>query len=327
MNALARQLKNRTALLVLFAGLFLGSLFVDVGQLALGRGFSAMAINRHEVLETDLATWVAYTDPKVRITVLTLPECRECVPDEVLIWLRRVIPTMEVNLVDVSSGEGKRLAMEMDIRSVPAFVFDSTIRDTSFYREAQTLFTEKNSHFLFDTKAIGLPTGRFLYSPRSDDADIIIGKKSGVKTFVTFLDPSCEACGKFVEQSIIPLTLAGEAEFRIKPLELSASIPTRSANTALLCAERQGKGEAMLRELFRTRDTWTRIKDPTNYFVGTAVRQKLDVRVFMTCQKDDSINEAARFEIEKSPTTIFDGRVITGAVSLDDLKKAGAEAR
>jgi protein-disulfide isomerase len=86
----------------------------------------------------------------------------------------------------------------------------------------------------------------------------------------------------------------------------------------------------MLRELYRTRDTWTRIKDPTNYFIGSAVRVKLDIRQFMECQKGDSSEaviarageEASRFHIEKAPTTIVDGRAIIGAVGLDELKRS-----
>src|SRR4051812_23468407 len=88
-----------TALTVLLIGLFVGSLFVDLGQLFTGRGFSGHVAASHNVLESTGKTWVAYLDPKVSLELLTDKDCTTCSADEALIWLRRVLPTLEVENV------------------------------------------------------------------------------------------------------------------------------------------------------------------------------------------------------------------------------------
>ena len=99
--------KNSLAISIVLGGLFLGSLFVDIGQLVLGRGFSQSAVREHEVLEQGERTWVAYRDPRVDVTLLTDPDCKACDTDEALVWLRRVLPTMSISIVFEDSDEDR----------------------------------------------------------------------------------------------------------------------------------------------------------------------------------------------------------------------------
>ena len=104
-----KRMQNLTSAVILFAGLFVGSLFVDIGQLISKEGFSPRAVRENNVLEAAGKTWVAYADPKVGVKVITDGSCEACAPDEALVWLRRILPTMEATPVEASSDEGRAL--------------------------------------------------------------------------------------------------------------------------------------------------------------------------------------------------------------------------
>ena len=107
---LKKRYQNLFAVAIILGGLFLGSLFVDFLQLVRGEGFSSGAAETHNVLETADKTWVAYEDPKVELTVITDQKCSSCDPNEALVWLRRVVPTLEATKVDISDDFGGKLA-------------------------------------------------------------------------------------------------------------------------------------------------------------------------------------------------------------------------
>lgn len=160
-----QRIKNLTALVIVLAGLFAGSLFVDFAQLLAGRGFSRSAVKKYNLLETGNKTWVAYNDRKVAVQVVTNKDCPACDPSEALTWLRRVIPTLEASPVESDSDLGKLLIERFGIVSLPAFIFSSSITDTDFYSQAGSLFRGEGGQYFFDMGKIGLPTGRYINTP------------------------------------------------------------------------------------------------------------------------------------------------------------------
>jgi hypothetical protein len=169
-----QKAKNLSALAIILAGLFVGSLFIDFVQLALGRGFSANAVKNHALLEAGGKTWVAYNDPKVTVQVVTEEECVACDPSEALTWLRRVIPTFEASPIESGSDQGLALIERFQIASLPAFIFSGNVADTGFYAQASSLFDAEDDRYFFDMGKIGLPVGKYLRLPRIDDTDITI---------------------------------------------------------------------------------------------------------------------------------------------------------
>lgn len=154
--------QNLLALSILLGGLFIGSLFVDFVQLLRGEGFSSWATQTHTVLEAAGKTWVGYSDPKVSLQVLTDKNCTTCDPNEALVWLRRVIPTLEATRVDISDSYGQTLAERFGVVTLPAFIFSKDILHTDFYSQASSLFVGNEGRYFFDMSKIGLPSGRYL---------------------------------------------------------------------------------------------------------------------------------------------------------------------
>jgi len=119
-----KKMKNLMSLTILLAGLFLGSLFVDLSQVIKGRGYSTKKLNEAEIFESDGKTWVAFEEPAVGVNVISDDSCEKCDPSEVLVWLRRVLPTVSANKVSYDSEEGKKMIDKFKIKTLPAFVFD-----------------------------------------------------------------------------------------------------------------------------------------------------------------------------------------------------------
>lgn len=71
------KLQNYLAVIILFAGLFVGSLFVDVMGLVRGEGISLKKIQNSDVFTAGGKTWVKFNEPIINLTVVTDKDCKE----------------------------------------------------------------------------------------------------------------------------------------------------------------------------------------------------------------------------------------------------------
>lgn len=320
--------KNFFALIIILGGLFLGSLFVDFIQLVNGEGFSSWAAKNYNVLETASKTWVGYSDPKVELTLITDKDCSECDPSEALVWLRRVVPTLEATRVDISDELGKVYAERFDIVTLPAFVFSKDITTTNFYSQASSLFQGKEGRYFFDMSKIGLPAGRYLKLPQVASGDIIMGSEAAKVTIVEYSDFECPYCQSFhKELKTIAASYGDQVRLVFKHLPLSIHVQAENAALASECAHEQGKFESYSDYLFTKQTEWSKTKG-TQKFKDYAWWLKLDGRTFATCldskKYQDTLTadktEAASLLITATPGTFVNGTFLDGAVTPADLK-------
>lgn len=327
---ISQKAKTLSALVILLAGLFLGSLFVDFVQLAMGKGFSGRAVRTHNVLETDNRTWVAYEDPKVSVEVLTDKNCANCNADDALVWLRRVIPTLEATEVGSDSSFGQALIDRFHIATLPAFVFSQSVARTDFYTQASSLFDQQGNQFFFDMNEIGLPIGKYVKAPETEDSTIAIGPKDAKVKIVEFSDFQCPYCKAFHKDLMKILEqYTGHVLFVYKHLPLSLHAQAGNAANAAECANEQRKFVTYADYLFTKQDEWGKTKG-TQKFKDYAWYLRLNGRDFTRCldskKYQDRVNanmqEAADFSITGTPGTFVNTTFFNGAVSADDLKQA-----
>lgn len=326
-----RKVQNLTALGIVLAGLFIGSLFVDFVQLATGKGFSGRAVRTHNLLEAEGKTWVAYGDPKVSVEIVTDRECALCDYSEALVWLRRVVPTIEASEVAASSEEGKALISRFGIAALPAFVFSDAIEDTDFFAQAGSLFRPTNGRYFFDMAAIGLPVGKYLELPAVRDDSITIGSKDAKVRVVEFSDFQCPYCKTFQPELWKALEGYGDRVlFVYKQLPLtSIHRQAEPAALAAACAHEQGKFRTYADYLFRKQDEWSKRTD-TQRFKDYAWYLRLDGRAFAKCldekryqgQIDADMAEAEKYAVGGTPGIFVNGRFFGGVMSAEDLKAA-----
>lgn len=329
----SKKVKNLSALLILVAGLFVGSLFVDVLQLVTKQGFSLRAIKQADVIEAGGKTWVAYSDPKVGVKVLTDAACKECNADEAVVSLRRALPTIEVTQVDVDSPEGKALIAKSKVNVIPAFFFDSSIENTQVFASAGPLFGDKldNGLYVVDALKIGMQPGKFLTLPTIADNDLKTGNADAKVKVVEFSDwqcPYCKAMQPAIKQMLADYQDKVTYVYKQFPL---TSIHPQAENAALAveCANEQGKWFEYGDYLFVHQDEWGKVPG-TQKFKDYARALKLDVTKFGQCldgkqyaeHVTKNTEEGSSFGISGTPGFFINSRFIGGYVSADEFKKA-----
>lgn len=321
--------KNLLAGVIILGGLFLGSLFVDFVQLVNGEGFSSWATKHFNVLETSNKTWVGYGDPKITVQVITDANCTTCDPGEALVWLRRVIPTIEVTRVDIADTFGSELAKRSQIITLPAFIFSKEVVHTNFYAQASSLFEPRESRYIFDMGKIGLPVGRYLTLPTVSEDDIVSGPTDAKVTIVLFSDFECPFCKTFhTNLKQVSAEFPNQVRLVYKHLPLSFHTQAENAGRSAQCANDQGKFDVYADHLYTKQGEWSKTTG-LQKFKDYAWWLKLDYRSFTACLDSDQhkdqiaqdIEEAKTLSITATPATFIGETFVDGAIEKEDIKR------
>lgn len=321
--------KNLSACLIVAIGLFVGSLFVDLGQIVTGSGFSAPAIREHDVLVTGGKTWVSYAEPKVPLKIVNDKACPECDPSEALLWLRRIVPTVEAEEIDVSTPAGQAFADSFDLVTVPAFIFGQAVKETEFYTQAEPLFREENGQLVFDMNMIGLPIGRYLSAPETGEGDIVLGADTAPVTLLVFSDFQCQYCKEYHATYKRLLDEYGD-RLRVvwKHLPLPIHREAAKAAEAAQCAAMQDQFLPYADILFEKQSEWGRVGGERRFKEYAWRVRGLDARAFAACIDSQESSEkvaadaalAADFRLESAPASFVNREFVSGAAPYAELK-------
>lgn len=325
------RIKNLISVIILLSGMLLGSLFIDLSQLIRRDGFSAKKLNQSDIFEANGKTWVAYGEPAVGAKVITDESCEECDVDEILVWMRRILPTIATTKVDYNSDEGKKLIQAFNIKTLPSFVFDSQIKNTDFYAQADVLFEEKDSQFILRTQDIGIPVGKYVELPKINDNDAVSGSNKDAKVkVIIFSDFQCPYCKLFhtvLRDAMKNYKDSNDIYFDYKFLPLDTHAQANDAALAASCALEQGKFWEYADKLYSDQVGWSNKNDLAK-FKGYAKNLGLKQDQFNQCldskKYQDKINadvdEANNFAISGTPSVFVNNQVQSGAITSDQFK-------
>lgn len=326
----SRKIKNLISAVIILAGLFVGSLFVDLAQLVKGNGFSQKNLQKGEIFEAGGKTWVAFDEPIVNVKVISDETCEKCDPSEALVWLRRMVPTISAQKVDYASTEGNALKEQFAIKTLPAFIFSDSISRTNFYGQAQILFDKKGNQFALKTQELGLSPGKYLDLPEVKEGDAILGEKdSQVKVYV-FSDFQCPYCKLFWKTLRDTMKqYSDQALFVYKHLPLSFHNQAENAALASACALEQEKFWEYADKLYAGQSEWSN-STGTQKFKDYARDLKMNTVQFNKCLDDKKYqskieadkNEASNFGISGTPAIFINSQFKNGVISAEDLKAA-----
>ena len=324
-----QKMKNIISLVILLAGLLVGSLFVDVAQIIQGGGYSQKNLHQSDIFEADGKTWVAYTSPAVGVKVINDDKCTKCDPSEILVWLRRVLPTISAQKVSYKSKEGKRLIKELDIKSLPAFIFDQKINKTDLYAQAKVLFENKKDQYIFNAQKLGAPIGKYLKTPQVKDKDAIEGKddaKIKIIVFADFQSPYSKLFYSALRQEMKDYKDKIFVDYK----ELPSATQPQSLNASLAaeCALEQNKFSLYANNLYAKQSQWDNTKG-TAKFKTYAQSLKLKTSQFNQCldskKYQDKIKanekEASDFEISTTPAVFINDQFESGIIGQEQIKK------
>lgn len=321
--------KNLIATLIVVTGLFFGSLSVDMIQLYTGAGFSGHVIRDYDLLEAGGKTWVAYTEPRVPLQVITDETCVDCNPDEALVWLRRIVPTIDAQRVEAKSSEGQKIITTYGLKTLPGFLFGKTIEQADFFTEAAPLFHEVYGQYVFDMNRLGLPVGKYLTAPEISDQDIILGNRDAPIKMILFTDFECQYCKTFhAEYTKIIAEYGERVALIVKHLPLPSHPQAELAATAVQCAHDQGKFAEYSTLLFERQAEWSKQRSSMSMKKYAYRIRGLNAREFARCLDTSKyvdkiasdIQDAQAFNIGAAPAMFIGTEFVSGSAPFEDLK-------
>ena len=327
-----RKIKNLISAIILLAGLFVGSLFVDTVQLFRGGGFSQRALDKTDVFSSNGKTWVAYTDPIVTIQVINDSTCGDpCKPDEVLVGLKQALPTMLTQAIDANSVRGKKIIAQFSLKTLPAFVFSKEIEKTDLFSKAQPFLDKQGDSYAIKSAEAGFPVGKYIAAPTIGDKDIKIGSDDAKVKIVEFSDLANLADAQSYKTIISQIVkdYGDSVQVVFKNYFPPSSQISLSAALASQCANEQGKFLPYAEKLFNSQAAWNKLKDATGTLEAYASGLGLNYADFKQCltskKYQDQVmqlaTEGQSFGISSTPS-IFIGSDLQGATAkYDDMKK------
>lgn len=330
-DAKDKKIKNLISLAILLGGLLIGSIFVDVVQLVRGGGFSQRVLSKTDVFALDGKTWVAYEEPIVKVQVLNDEQCEECKVDDALLGLRRIVPTIMTEKVDINSEAGKKLAEKTGVKTLPAFIFSKDVEKTDLFAQGQQYFDKKDDGYVLKSAEVGLPVGKYIEAPTAKEGDIQIGNKDSKVSMILFSDFQCPYCKKYHEEVVSKILkdYGDKINFVFKQFPLSFHSQAGTAALAVACANEQGKFTQYGDKLFATQEAWGKLKDANATFKTYAAQTGLSTQQFNKClddkkyqdQIDRNTEEAKNFGVSGTPSTFINDQFQNGQVTYDSLKE------
>ncbi len=151
------------------------------------------------------------------------------------------------------------------------------------------------------------------------------GEEGAKVTIVEFTDFQCPFCKRYVDETydliLKNYVETGKARYLYRDLPLDFHVNAEAAAVAARCSVAGGKFDAMHAELFANQDAWGALPDPTETFVGYAVKVGLAQDSFRTCLGSAEIKSAVQADLALAnqvgatgtPTFIINGQVLVGA--------------
>lgn len=324
------KMQNMLAAVIVLAGLFVGSLYVDVAQLIKGEGVSLKRLDKVDVFSANGKTWVSSSDPIVTLTVINDDACEKCDVEPVLAAIKKTaLPTLTTKKVDANSEEGKKMLEENGLKAIPAFIFDDKLKEAEFFEQAKQIFTEKNGVFVLDNEKAGVPTGKYVVTPEFKSAAPSLGSDSAKVSVIIFGDFQCPFSKAFHDtfQKVYPKYQDKvKVSFHQFPL---TSIHSQALNGAhaSLCAAEQNKFWEMQDALFANQKEWGAKSNDKVAFEKYAKSLGLNTADFKQCMTDEKFKDevakdqqlAADFQLTGTPSVFIGSQFVNGSLTEQKL--------
>jgi protein-disulfide isomerase len=163
----------------------------------------------------------------------------------------------------------------------------------------------------------------------------VLGSPTAPVEVIEFADFECPACGQYatVTEPDIRTNLVNTGQVRVRYMDypLPMHKNTWDASLAAACANAQGKFWQMHDALFANQDRWNgeATSRPRPVIADLAKGLGLDMTKYGACMDEEtyrpqiqaSLAEAEKRQINQTPTFVFNGTVVSGALPFDKFKQ------
>jgi protein-disulfide isomerase len=163
----------------------------------------------------------------------------------------------------------------------------------------------------------------------------VLGSPTAPVEVIEFADFECPACGQYatVTEPDVRTNLVNTGQVRVRYMDypLPMHKNTWDASLAAACANAQGKFWEMHDALFANQDRWNgeATSRPRKVIAGLAQGLGLDMTKYEACMEAETFRpqiqanaaEAEKRQIASTPTFVFNGTVVPGALPFDKFKQ------
>ncbi|HLP79137.1 MAG TPA: thioredoxin domain-containing protein [Acidobacteriota bacterium] len=264
-------------------------------------------------------------DPVVTLTVINDADCGACDTQSIMtITKDQLFPTANIVVLQKTDAKAKQLIADLDLKALPAFIFDSAITQTANYGRVQNALVQSGQYYYIAPGAAGAVK---LIDSIDTTGRPMKGKADAPVTIVEFSDFQCPFCKRFIDETYGSLVKdyvdSGKANIVFMHFPLSFHENAKNAAMASECAFEQGKFWEYHDLLFvdQAKLTVTDLK-------AHAAKLGLDTTKFNTCldtQKYASVVEndqkiGSAVGITGTPGFIVNGISLIGAQPVDAFK-------
>lgn len=168
---------------------------------------------------------------------------------------------------------------------------------------------------------------------KAADLGRVQGSASATVWVVEISDMQCPYCKEWHSNTYPKLRdefiKTGKIRFAYINFPLSMHKNAMPASRAAMCASTQGKFWEMQDEIFNTQEKWEGLADPSSFFEKLAKDIGVNTTSWKSCTSSKSIQSvidadiarAKKQDVRSTPSFIVAGRLLEGAVPIDDLRK------
>jgi len=187
-----------------------------------------------------------------------------------------------------------------------------------------------------------LPTAKASPAPDVDLSELYheIAAPGAHVTVVEFSDFGCPYCGRFERQTFPALRKefveTGKVRWRFVPFVLGMFPNGGEAMKAASCVADQGDGPfwKMHDLLFQNQDAWKNARDPDALLQSYAVAAGVEAGPWKECYRGSRANDrmaaadalAERSGVRSTPSFFIDGKLVQGALPLEDFRRLLTDA-
>ncbi len=316
-----KHLKENKILYIAFlcAGLFIGSLMVDIGGLGEGKiSKEYLSGATSSIFQTGDKTWISYDNPIIEMTVLNDINCPYCDPSkEVLAIKQNISPTIVAKDLDVKTQGGENLIDLFDIKSLPAFIFPKEIERIKGFENLEEVLIHEDSYYMLDPARVGMEPLKILGFSNMSDAKV---------TIVEFGDYQCPYSKQGHEALMEAVKDYSDEDVQVvfKHMPLSFHDLADEAAMAAECARNQGAFHQMSEGLFDS--DLESVDDIKAVAKGI---EDIHFEGFEACFNSEVTRSRVgedktlgqEIGVSGTPVFIINGRFISGARDADDLKE------
>ncbi len=94
-------------------------------------------------------------DVKTELVVINDKDCKLCDSSSMKTIIKEIFPNVNINELDYGTSEAKRLITKLDINALPAYIFDSDVKETINFNDFKGALIKKGDNYIVTNTASG----------------------------------------------------------------------------------------------------------------------------------------------------------------------------